>query len=59
MRRRYLVLTVFHLFLVHAMPVKFGTDLVNRMKNNRKFELKYISCQGTLYGYIRVSFIKG
>jgi len=29
------------------------------MKNNRKFELKYISCQGTLYGYIRVSFIKG
>jgi hypothetical protein len=59
MRRQYLVLTVFHLFLVHAVLVKFGTNLVNRMKNNRKFELKYTSCQGTLDGYIHVPVVKG
>jgi hypothetical protein len=42
-RRQCLVLAVFHLFLLHAVLVKFVTNLVNRMKNNRTFYLKYTS----------------
>ena len=59
MRRQYLVLTVFHLFLVHVVLVKFGTNLVNRVKKKRKFELKNTSCQGRLYGYNHMSVVKG
>jgi hypothetical protein len=59
MRRQYLVPNASHLFLVHTVLVKFGTNLVNGMKNNRKFELKYSSCQGTLYGYNYMSVVKG
>jgi hypothetical protein len=59
MGRQYLVLTVFHLFLVHVLLVKFGTNLVNRMKNNRKFKFKNASFQGALYGYNHMLVVKG